>query len=138
MTAQIIDGKAIATDIRADVARRAAALAAKGVVPGLAAILVGDDPGSISYVTSKTAACAEAGIFSETFRLSAETTQAELLVVIDRLNRDPRFHGIVVNNLFNRGTGKPQEAYDRSIQKKEFALLLQRSGLKVEETSGAH
>ena len=95
MTAQIIDGKAIATDIRADVARRAAALAAKGVVPGLAAILVGDDPGSISYVTSKTTACAEAGIFSETFRLSAETTQAELLVIIDRLNRDPHFHGIL-------------------------------------------
>ncbi len=95
MTAQLIDGAAIAADIRADVAGRAAALRARGVVPGLAAVLVGDDPGSISYVTSKTAACAEAGIFSETFRQPATTTQSELLDLVARLNSDNRFHGIL-------------------------------------------
>lgn len=95
MTAQIIDGTAISAEIRADVGRRAAALRARGVTPGLAAVLVGDDPGSISYVSMKTAACAELGIFSETFRLPATTTQDELLALIERLNADARFHGIL-------------------------------------------
>ncbi|MGH2632507.1 MAG: tetrahydrofolate dehydrogenase/cyclohydrolase catalytic domain-containing protein, partial [Tepidiformaceae bacterium] len=76
MTAQRIDGAAIAAEIRADVARRAAALVAKGTIPGLAAVLVGDDPGSVSYVSAKAKACAEAGIFSETFHLPADTPQA--------------------------------------------------------------
>lgn len=95
MTAQVIDGVPIAAAVRRDVAERAAACTARGVTPGLAAILVGDDPGSISYVTSKTKACAEAGIFSETFRLPAETTQEELLDLVARLNADERFHGIL-------------------------------------------
>ena len=95
MTAQLIDGTAIAADIRADVGRRAALLRERGVMPGLAAVLVGDDPGSVSYVSMKTAACAELGIFSETFRLPLETTQAELLALIAKLNADSRFHGIL-------------------------------------------
>lgn len=95
MTAQIIDGTAIAADLRADVALRAAACVARGVTPGLAAILVGDDAGSISYVAGKTKACAEAGIFSETFHLPAETTEARLLTLTARLNADSRFHGIL-------------------------------------------
>ncbi len=95
MTAQVIDGVPIAAAVRRDVAERAAACIARGITPGLAAILVGDDPGSISYVTSKTKACAEAGIFSETFRLPAETTQEELLGLVADLNADDRFHGIL-------------------------------------------
>jgi methylenetetrahydrofolate dehydrogenase (NADP+)/methenyltetrahydrofolate cyclohydrolase len=95
MTAQIIDGTAIAADIRAEVASRTAALKAKGVTPGLAAVLVGDDPASISYVTSKARTCAEVGIFSETFHLPAETGQDEVLELIGRLNADTRFHAIL-------------------------------------------
>ena len=95
VTAQIIDGAAIAAGIRADVAARTAALVARGVTPGLAAILVGDDPGSVSYVAGKAKACAEAGIFSETFHLPAETAQTELFELVDRLNADPRFHVIL-------------------------------------------
>jgi methylenetetrahydrofolate dehydrogenase (NADP+)/methenyltetrahydrofolate cyclohydrolase len=95
MTAQLIDGTAIAADIRTDVARRAAALAARGVTAGLAAILVGDDPGSLSYVASKAQDCAEAGIFSETFHLPAGTPEDELLELVSRLNRDSRFHAIL-------------------------------------------
>lgn len=95
MTAQIIDGTAIGASIRADVAERVAALRAKGVVPGLAAILVGDDPGSVSYVTAKAAACEEVGIFSETFRRGADTSQDELLDLVSLLNADGRFHAIL-------------------------------------------
>ncbi|MBI2767771.1 MAG: bifunctional 5,10-methylene-tetrahydrofolate dehydrogenase/5,10-methylene-tetrahydrofolate cyclohydrolase [Chloroflexi bacterium] len=95
MAAQIIDGTAIAADIRAEVAARAAALAARGVTPGLAAVLVGDDPGSVSYVTSKAKTSGEVGIFSETFHLPAETPQSELLALIARLNADARFHAIL-------------------------------------------
>jgi methylenetetrahydrofolate dehydrogenase (NADP+)/methenyltetrahydrofolate cyclohydrolase len=95
MTAQLINGTAIAADIRADVAQRVAALRARGISPGLAAILVGDDPASISYVSSKASDCEEVGIFSETFRLPAETTQADLLGLVARLNADSRFHGIL-------------------------------------------
>ncbi|MEO6398137.1 MAG: tetrahydrofolate dehydrogenase/cyclohydrolase catalytic domain-containing protein [Tepidiformaceae bacterium] len=95
MTAQIIDGKAIAGVIKAEVAARVAALRDRNVIPGLAAILVGDDAASISYVTIKTRDCADAGIFAETFRMPAETTQAELLELVAGLKNDDRFHGIL-------------------------------------------
>ncbi|GAB4324622.1 MAG: bifunctional methylenetetrahydrofolate dehydrogenase/methenyltetrahydrofolate cyclohydrolase FolD [Dehalococcoidia bacterium] len=95
MTAQIIDGRAIARDIREEVAREAAALAAAGTRPGLAAVLVGDDPASISYVTSKAGACQEVGIYSETFHLPADTSQDDLLRLVRKLNADDRFHGIL-------------------------------------------
>ncbi|MFN0147907.1 MAG: bifunctional 5,10-methylenetetrahydrofolate dehydrogenase/5,10-methenyltetrahydrofolate cyclohydrolase [Dehalococcoidia bacterium] len=95
MTAQLIDGTAIAAEIRAEVKTRAAALAARGVTAGLAAVLVGEDPGSISYVSMKAKACEEASIFSETFRLPATTSQAELLDLVGRLNADGRFHAIL-------------------------------------------
>ncbi|HXU24216.1 MAG TPA: bifunctional methylenetetrahydrofolate dehydrogenase/methenyltetrahydrofolate cyclohydrolase FolD [Tepidiformaceae bacterium] len=95
MTAQIIDGLAIAAEIRAELVPRIAALKARGVQPGLAAILVGDDPASVSYVSSKAKTCAEMGIFSETFRLPAETSQAELFELVAQLNADERFHAIL-------------------------------------------
>lgn len=95
MTANIIDGTAIAASIRAEVAERAAAVTGHGVQPGLAAVLVGEDAASISYVSAKTKACAEAGIFSETVRLPADITQDALLGVVRDLNADRRFHGIL-------------------------------------------
>jgi methylenetetrahydrofolate dehydrogenase (NADP+)/methenyltetrahydrofolate cyclohydrolase len=95
VTANLIDGAAIAAEIRLEVAARVAALRSRGIVPGLAAILVGEDPGSISYVTSKAKDAEEAGIFAETFRLPAGTPQEELLALVARLNADDRFHAIL-------------------------------------------
>jgi methylenetetrahydrofolate dehydrogenase (NADP+)/methenyltetrahydrofolate cyclohydrolase len=95
VTAQRIDGAAIAAEIKAEVAARVAALRARGKTPGLAAVLVGDDPASISYVTSKARACEELGIFSETFHLAATTTQDEVLGLIGQLNTDERFDAVL-------------------------------------------
>ncbi len=97
MSARIIDGKAVAAELRAEIARQVAELKAKtGVVPGLGVVLVGDDPASRSYVSAKEKALAEAGMLSDDNRLPATATQANLLVLVDRLNRDPRIHGILV------------------------------------------
>src|ERR1019366_6094401 len=94
--ADIIDGAAVATKVRAEVAAATAALAKRGIVPGLTVVLVGGDPGSKGYVGAKEKACREAGMNGETIRLSASTSQAELLAVVDRLNADPAIHGILV------------------------------------------
>lgn len=96
MTAKIIDGKSIAAAVRAEVAARVRALADRGVVPGLTAILVGDDPASKIYVDAKQKASAEAGIRSDRLDLAAEITQQALMREIERLNRDPEVHGILV------------------------------------------
>ena len=97
MSASIIDGKAIAAAIRSELKERVAALkAAKGITPGLAVILVGEDPASQSYVSAKEKACAEIGLFSDDNRLPATTTQEELLALIARKNADPAIHGILV------------------------------------------
>jgi len=95
MPATLIDGNAIAADIRAEVARQAADLRAKGVTPGLAAVIVGDNAASISYVSMKTKACEEAGIFSETFKLPEDVTHDDVVALIQRLNADDRFHAIL-------------------------------------------
>ena len=95
MSATLIDGTAIAKGIRAEVADQVRALQARGVVPGLAVVLVGEDPASEVYVRMKGKACLDAGMHSETIVLPAETTQEELLAVIDRLNADPAIHGIL-------------------------------------------
>ena len=92
----IIDGKNISAQIRAEAASEVASLAAKGVVPGLAVILVGENPASVSYVTAKERACAETGISSFPIRMPVETSQDALLSEIRRLNTDPRVHGILV------------------------------------------
>ena len=94
--ADLIDGKAIAAKVRGRVAERVKALAAKGIVPGLSVVLVGDDPASAVYVRNKGAACEEVGMRGETIRMPATTTQAELEAVVDRLNGDPKVHGILV------------------------------------------
>jgi methylenetetrahydrofolate dehydrogenase (NADP+) / methenyltetrahydrofolate cyclohydrolase len=96
LPAELIDGVAIARSVRERVARDAAALKSRGITPGLAVILVGDDPASATYVRAKGAASEEAGIHSSTIRLPAQTTEAELLTHIDRLNSDDSVHGILV------------------------------------------
>ena len=92
----IMDGKALAAQLMASLQDRVAALKARGVQPGLAVVLVGEDPASQIYVRNKERACQELSLHSETIRLSADTTQAALEAQIDRLNADHRIHGILV------------------------------------------
>ncbi len=96
MPAEIIDGAAIARSVREQVASDVERLAAEGIRPGLAVVLVGDDPASAVYVRSKGKACQEAGIHSVTITLPADTSQEELLAQVDSLNDDPEIHGILV------------------------------------------
>ena len=96
MTARIIDGKRIASDIRAEVSERVRALARSGVTPGLTAVLVGDDAASKIYVGAKQKASAEIGIRSERLDMPASASQEELVEGIERLNADPAVHGILV------------------------------------------
>jgi methylenetetrahydrofolate dehydrogenase (NADP+)/methenyltetrahydrofolate cyclohydrolase len=91
-----MDGAAVARRVRAQVAADVASLAARGDTPGLAVVLVGDDPASAVYVAAKEKACAEVGIRSTTTRLPTSTSEADLLAVIDRLNEDARVHAILV------------------------------------------
>lgn len=96
MTARILDGNALARQIRTEVARRAGLLVARGHPPGLAVILVGDDPASSVYVKHKVKDCEESGIRSVLDRLPADTTEPQLLARIRALNTDPSVHGILV------------------------------------------
>lgn len=97
MRAQIIDGKKLAAETRAEIAAGVAALKAeKGVTPGLAVILVGDNPASVSYVTAKEKACREAGMYSREIRLPAETPEQVVVDTVKALNADPAIHGILV------------------------------------------
>ena len=96
MTARVLDGVPIADAIRAEVAARVAAFKPGGRKPGLAVVIVGENPASMVYVRAKGKACEEAGMHSETIRLSEQTTEAELLAVVDRLNADPAIHGFLV------------------------------------------
>jgi len=96
VTARILDGKATAAQIRSEVAERVRALAERGITPGLAAVLVGDDVASRIYVGQKHKACADVGIRSEQIDLPAYVTEHELLATLRRLNRDPEIHGVIV------------------------------------------
>jgi methylenetetrahydrofolate dehydrogenase (NADP+) / methenyltetrahydrofolate cyclohydrolase len=96
VSARILDGVAIGKAIREEVAAEVSRHRSKGRKPGLAAVLVGEDPASAVYVRSKGKACEEAGMHSETIRLPAETSEAELLATVDRLNGDPDINGILV------------------------------------------
>ena len=97
MVATLLDGARIAAEVRAEVAAGVREMQARrGVTPGLAVVLMGDDPASAVYVRNKGRACQEAGMASETFVLPHETTQQELLALLERLNRDDRYHGILV------------------------------------------
>ncbi len=96
MSATIIDGKQIAADTRAEVAAKTAELKAKGIVPCLAVILVGENPASVSYVTGKQKALAECGMKDESVHLPESTSEEELLALIHKLNKDDTVHGILV------------------------------------------
>ena len=96
MSAKIIDGKRLAAELRAEIARGAEGLKKQGVTPGLAVILVGENPASVSYVTAKEKACAEAGMYSREIRLPATIVERELLDEIAKLNADPTIDGILV------------------------------------------
>ena len=96
MPAELIDGRAIAKKIRADVAERAKKLAQGGLRPGLAVVMVGDNPASAVYTAAKSKAAEEAGFYSLNLRLPADTSEADLLSRVDALNSDPKIHGILV------------------------------------------
>jgi methylenetetrahydrofolate dehydrogenase (NADP+)/methenyltetrahydrofolate cyclohydrolase len=96
MTAQLIDGNALSTRLRAEVAQRALALKARGITPGLAVVLVGDNPASQVYVRNKVKACQAGGLHSVLEKYDAQLSQAQLLQRIAALNADPAIHGILV------------------------------------------
>ncbi|MBP0628453.1 bifunctional methylenetetrahydrofolate dehydrogenase/methenyltetrahydrofolate cyclohydrolase FolD [Cupriavidus sp. AcVe19-1a] len=96
MSAQLIDGNALAKQIRSEAAQRAASLTERGHRPGLAVILVGEDPASQVYVRNKVKACQDNGFHSSLDRYPADLSEAELLARIDALNQDPSIHGILV------------------------------------------
>lgn len=96
MTAHLIDGNALSRQLRTEVAARAAALKAQGTTPGLAVILVGDNPASQVYVRNKVKACEEAGFYSVLEKYDASLSEAELLARVEALNNDPAIHGILV------------------------------------------
>lgn len=96
MSAKIIDGKQIASEVRAEVKAQVEALKSRGIIPCLSVILVGENPASVSYVTGKQKALAEAGMLDKSFRLPETTSESELLQLIEKLNRDESVHGILV------------------------------------------
>lgn len=96
MSAKIIDGKAVAARISEELKKQVADLVAAGKQPGLAVIIVGNNPASRVYVNNKKKKCAELGIYSEEHALAESVTEAELLALVDRLNDDPKIHGILV------------------------------------------
>lgn len=98
MSAHIIDGKAIAAEINRETAERAAQLKAAGITPGLAVILVGDDPASQVYVRNKVRTCGEVGIVSRQITMPEDVTTADVIYEIEKLNNDPTIHGILVQS----------------------------------------
>ncbi len=108
MTAQIIDGKQVAADMRAELKAETARLKKQGIVPGLGVILVGEDPASKSYVTAKEQACEEIGIYSDDNRLPADTSQEDLMALVKKLNNDPRINGILVQLPLPKGLNEAE------------------------------
>ena len=96
MPAQVISGTQVAAEIREELKERVNKLKEKGVTPALAVVLVGEDPASVSYVTSKAKGAEEIGMHEETIRLPADTPEEEVIKTVDKLNKDPKFHGILV------------------------------------------
>ncbi len=96
MSQEIIDGRKIAADIREELKDRIVKLKEKGVTPGLAAVLLGEDPGSLSYLRSIAKGCEEVGIFTETVSISEDVSQETLEMELEKLNSDPKFHGIIL------------------------------------------
>ena len=108
MAAQIIDGKQVAADMRAELKTEVAKLREQGIVPGLAVILVGGDPASKSYVTAKERACEELGIYSDDNRLPADTSQEDLIALVEKMNNDPKINGILVQLPLPKGLNESE------------------------------
>ena len=108
MAAQIIDGKQVAADMRAELKNEVAKLAEQGIVPGLGVILVGEDPASQSYVRAKEHACEEAGIYSDDNRLAASTSQEDLIALVKKMNNDPKINGILVQLPLPKGLNESE------------------------------
>lgn len=108
MTAKIIDGKQVAADMRAELKVEVAKLKEQGIVPGLAVVLVGEDPASKSYVTAKERACDEMGIYSSDNRLPADTSQEDLMALVEKLNNDPKINGILVQLPLPKGLNEAE------------------------------
>ena len=96
MTAKIISGTEVAAEIRNELKERVKKLKDNGLTPGLAVVLVGEDPASVSYVTAKAKGSEEIGMYEETIRLPADISEVEVLKVVDKLNKDSKFHGVLV------------------------------------------
>jgi methylenetetrahydrofolate dehydrogenase (NADP+)/methenyltetrahydrofolate cyclohydrolase len=108
MTAQIIDGKQVAANMRAELKDEVARLREKGIVPGLGVILVGEDPASKSYVTAKERACEDIGLYSDDNRLPADTSQQELMALVEKMNKDPKINGILVQLPLPKGLNEAE------------------------------
>ena len=108
MTAQIIDGKQVAADMRAELKDEVAKLKEHGIVPGLGVILVGEDPASQSYVSAKEKACENIGIYSDDNRLPAETSQKDLMALVEKMNKDPKINGILVQLPLPKGLNEAE------------------------------
>ena len=105
MTAHLIDGNALSQQLRHNVAERALALKNRGITPGLAVVLVGDNPASQVYVRNKVKACQDAGLHSVLEKYEATLSEADLLARVDALNQDPSIHGILVQLPLPAGSG---------------------------------
>ena len=131
MAANFIDGAAIAQALRAEVARETAELVKQGKPqPGLATVLVGDNPASQSYVSSKKKACAEVGIASFGHELPATASQAEVETLVKELNADPRVNGILVQLPLPKGSGRGRRIYRPSASRRTWMAF-------TRSTSGA-
>ncbi|MHC4069464.1 MAG: bifunctional methylenetetrahydrofolate dehydrogenase/methenyltetrahydrofolate cyclohydrolase FolD [Planctomycetota bacterium] len=108
MAAQIIDGKQTAADMRAELKDEVAKLKDQGVVPGLGVVLVGEDPASKSYVTAKERACEEIGIYSDDNRLPADASQQELMDLVEKMNKDSKINGILVQLPLPKGLNEAE------------------------------
>jgi methylenetetrahydrofolate dehydrogenase (NADP+)/methenyltetrahydrofolate cyclohydrolase len=108
MAAQIIDGKQVAADMRAELKAEVDKLKEKGIVPGLGVILVGEDPASKSYVTAKERTCEEIGIYSDDNRLAADTSQEDLIALVKKMNTDPKINGILVQLPLPKGLNEAE------------------------------
>ncbi len=108
MTAQIIDGKQVAADMRAELKDEVAKLKEQGVVPGLGVVLVGEDPASQSYVRAKERACEDIGIYSDDNRLQADISQEDLMALVEKMNNDPKINGILVQLPLPKGLNEAE------------------------------
>ena len=142
MTARIIDGKALAREVEAQARARSEALASRpgGRRPGLAGVLVGEDPASCVYVKNKTRACERAGVISTEYRLPAETTEKELLELIEKLNNDPAVDGILVQLPLPKQITPDAEIHSISPEKDDdgFHILTAGALLTLPRLSSRH